>query len=325
MVKTVFGGGSFIPEDAIGNLNTHDKIAEAIDVLLASGVATIDTARMYPGSEEAIGRQERRTEFTIDTKVPGGFSPGTAHKDTIVEHAKEALQKVNIKQFDILYIHSPDPAIPLDDTLAGINEAHKLGIFRRFGLSNYAPQDVQRVYDVAKANGWPLPEVYQGNYNPVARHLETNLFPLLRKLNIVFYAYSPLAGGFLTKSAADIDAGTGRFSKESMGGIYRGMYDRPSLIEGLKTWNEIADKEGVTKAELAYRWVAHHSALKEEGDAVLFGASKLSQIEQTIASIGKGKLSEEAEKSIDRLWEDVKAEAPVDNYSYLTGAKAPQA
>lgn len=299
---------------ALGAFNTKEKVAEAIDVLLSSGVTTIDTARIYPGSEVALGKQEKRTQFTIDTKVPGGFAPNTARKDTIVEHAKEALEKVNIKQFDILYIHSPDPDIPLEDTLAGINEVHKQGIFKRFGLSNYAPADVQRVYDHAKSKGYPLPEVYQGNYNPVARHSEKELFPVLRKLGIVFYAYSPLAGGFLTKSAADLDAGVGRFNKEALGGMYSGMYDKPSLREGLKEWNKIAEKEGVTKAELAYRWVAHHSALTEEGDGVIFGASKLSQIEQTAGGIKKGKLSEEAAKSIDALWETVKAEAPVDNY-----------
>ncbi|KAH6638887.1 NADP-dependent oxidoreductase domain-containing protein [Boeremia exigua] len=317
MVKVVFGGGAF----AFGGFSNKDAVAEAIDVLLAAGVTTIDTARIYPGSEVAIGGQEKRTQFTIDTKVPGGFAPDTAHKDTIVEHAKEALEKVKIKQFDILYIHSPDPDIPLDDTLAGINEAHKQGIFRRFGLSNYAPQDVQRVYDLAKEKGYPLPEVYQGNYNPVARHLEKDLFPVLRKLGIVFYAYSPLAGGFLTKTAADLDAGAGRFNKDALGGMYSNMYDKPTLREGLKEWNKIAEKEGVSKAELAYRWVAHHSALTEEGDGVIFGASKLSQIEQTAGGIKKGKLSEEAVKSIEQLWESVKAEAPVDNYIASRGAK----
>jgi aflatoxin B1 aldehyde reductase len=321
MVKAVFGGGSFMDQGALGSFNTKEKVAEAIDVLLGAGVTTIDTARIYPGSEAAIGRQDKRTQFVIDTKVPGGFEKDTAHKDTIVAHAKEALEKVNIKQFDILYIHSPDPDIPLDDTLAGINEAHKQGIFKRFGLSNYAPEDVQRVYDLAKEKGYPLPEVYQGNYNPVARHLEKDLFPVLRKLGIVFYAYSPLAGGFLTKSNADLDAGAGRFGKDALGGMYSGMYDKPSLREGLKTWNSLAEKEGVSKAELAYRWVAHHSALTQEGDGVIFGASKLSQIEQTAGWIKEGKLSDEAVKGVEGVWETVKAEAPVDNYVWSRGAK----
>ena len=121
---------------ALGAFNTKEKVAEAIDVLLSSGVTTIDTARIYPGSEVALGKQEKRTQFTIDTKVPGGFAPNTARKDTIIEHAKEALEKVNIKQFDILYIHSPDPDIPLEDTLAGITLWP--GLTMRGGLPNPA-------------------------------------------------------------------------------------------------------------------------------------------------------------------------------------------
>jgi aflatoxin B1 aldehyde reductase len=318
MVKIVFGGASFMDTGTLGTYS-KEQITEAMDLLLDNGVTTIDTARLYQGSEAALGGQQKRTQFSIDTKVPGGFVPGSARKELIVEHAKEALQKVNIEQFDVLYIHAPVSDIPLDDTLAGINEAHKAGIFRRFGLSNYTPEDVQRVYNFAKEKGYPLPEVYQGNYNPLARHMEKDLLPVLRKLGIVFYAYSPLAGGFLTKSAADLDAGVGRFNKQALAGMYSAMYDKPSLREALKKWERIAEKEGVTKAELAYRWVAHHSVLTE-GDGIIFGASKLSQIGQTVTGIKRGKLSAEAAKSIDELWETVKAEAPTNNYVAANGA-----
>ncbi|KAH8637757.1 hypothetical protein IG631_05527 [Alternaria alternata] len=315
MVKIVFGGSAFMSGAALGSPDIMNKV---FDALLTSGVTTIDTARLYTGSEEAIGKQEKRIQFAIDTKVPGGFVPGSARKDTIVSHVKEAIQKCGIKQFDIVYMHSPSADVPLEDTLAGINEAYKLGFFKRFGLSNYAPQDVQRVYNLAKEKGYPLPKVYQGNYNPMARHLEKDLFPVLRKLGIVFYAYSPLAGGFLSKSLTDLDSGAGRFNKDVMGGMYNDMYNKPSLREGLKLWSAIAENEGVTKAELAYRWVAHHSALTDE-DGIIFSASSLDQLVQTVGSIRKGRLSAEAAESIDALWETVKAEAPMDNFVWLQG------
>ena len=103
----------------------------------------------------------------------------------------------------------------------------------------------------------------------MARYLEKSLFPVLRKLGIVLYAYSPLAGGFLSKSLTDLDAGAGRFDKDVMGRMYNNMYNKLSLREGLKLWSAIAEKEGVTKAELAYRWVAHHSALTDT-DGIVF-------------------------------------------------------
>lgn len=102
-----------------------------------------------------------------------------------------------------------------------VQQLYQLGCFKRFGLSNFLAQDVQKAYDYAKERGYVLPTVYQGNYSPVARLQETLLFPTLRKLGIAFYAYSPLAGGFLTKTAEDIKQGKGRFNDNFIGGCIR--------------------------------------------------------------------------------------------------------
>ncbi|CAO2647345.1 Nn.00g082670.m01.CDS01 [Neocucurbitaria sp. VM-36] len=312
MVKTIFGGA---PLSDTSRFKTPEERAQIADLLLANGVTNLDTARLYPGSEVAIGGLDKRTSFTIDTKLVGGFGPGNSGKDTVIRDAQDSLERVKIKQFDILYIHAPDTTTPFEETLEGINEVYKKGIFRRFGLSNFSADQVQQVYDIAKAKGYPLPTVYQGNYNPVARHLETQLFPTLRKLGISFYAYSPIAGGFLTKTAADLDAGAGRFNEAAIGGLYSKLYDKPSLRAALVKWNQVAEKEGISKAELAYRWVAYHSALEGDEDGVIFGASSTKQTEQTAQALKKGKLSEEAVKSIQEIWESVKADAPVDNYA----------
>lgn len=311
-MKLVFGGAS-LSEWAY--FKTHEEQEEVVDVLLANGVKNIDTARLYTGSEKAIGQCAKRTQFTIDTKWIGGFAPGTITKDAAIADAKDSLKTVDIDQFDIFYIHAPDASIPIEETLAGVDQAHKAGIFRRFGLSNYAAEDVEKIYNHCKEKGYVVPSVYQGQYNPVARHLETTLFPTLRRLNMSFYAYSPLAGGFLTKTPADIDAGAGRFNTETLNGVYKAMYDKPRLRDSLLLWNEVAEKEGVAKAELAYRWVAYHSVLDEsKGDAVIFGASKLAQVEPTIGSLRKGPLSEEAREAIERIWESVKEDAPGNDY-----------
>lgn len=311
MVKTVFGG--YPLSDSI-TFKTPEERAKIADILLANGVKNIDTARLYPGSEVAIGQLEKRKEFIIDTKLPGGFVPGRFSKAHVIEDTQDSLDRVKIDQFDILYLHAPDTTSPFEETLEGINEAYKKGIFRRFGLSNFTAEQVQQIYDIAKNKGYPLPEVYQGNYNPIARHLETQLFPTLRKLGMHFYAYSPLAGGFLTKTATDLDAGAGRFNKESLGGMYGRLYDNAPMREALAKWNEIAEKEGVSKGELAYRWVGYHSALQGDEDGVIFGASKVSQAEQTPQWLKKGKLSDEAVKSIDQIWDIVKDVAPIDNF-----------
>lgn len=313
MVKLIMGGAG-LSDSAY--FNTPEIRAKVLDLLLSEGVTTLDTARLYQGSEVAIGALEKRTSFTIDTKLVGGFGPGAVTKDGVIKDAQDSLSRVAIAQFDVLYLHAPDTSIPFAETLAGINEVHKKGVFRRFGLSNFSAAQVQQVYDIARENNYVLPTVYQGNYSAVARHLETLLFPTLKKLGIKFYAYSPIAGGFLTKTPADLDAGKGRFNEAAIGGMYSKLYDRPALRAALGKWNQIAADEGVEKAELAYRWVAHHSAIAgDEENGVIFGASRFEQIAQTVRGLKRGRLSEGAVRGIEEIWESVKEEAPVDNFN----------
>ena len=198
-----------------------------------------------------------------------------------------------------------------------MNELHKRGRFRRFGLSNYKPEEVEEVVKVCKENGFVLPTVYQGNYSPVARRQDSELFPVLRKHGIAFYAYSPLAGGFLTKTKEDIESKSkGRFTDAGAGPMYRTLYAKPKYKEALATWNDIATKHDIGKAELAYRWVAYNSPLSNEyGDAIIVGASQLEQLEESLKWFKKGPLPESAVKGIDQVWESVKDEAGLDNFN----------
>ena len=43
------------------------------------------------------------------------------------------------------------------------------GKFKELGLSNFASWEVVDVYHICKSNGWVLPTVYQGMYNPITR------------------------------------------------------------------------------------------------------------------------------------------------------------
>ena len=65
----------------------------------------------------------------------------------------------------------------------------------------------------------------------------------------------------------------------------------------------MAQKYNLTMAEIALRWISHHSLMKREhGDSVLIGASSTKHIEQNLIDLEKGPLRE----SVDFL----KASAP---------------
>jgi len=288
---------------------------EMLDICEKHGVKELDTAYIYPGSELALNKFGATKKFILQTKAPLGNKLG---KETILDGMKTSLENLGVDSVDIYYLHAPDPTTPIEETLSAIQELYAAGKFKRFGLSNFRPEDVQKIYDIQAAAGSVLPSVFQGNYNAVSRHIENDLFPLLHKLKISFYAYSPIAGGFLVKSTASLRAkdDPGRFGTGSrIGEMYTSMYGKESLFQAVDKWAEIAKDAGITKAALAYRWITFHSALKREnGDAVIVGASKAAQLEETLAAVEQGPLDDKTAKRASDIWEKVKHEAPLDNY-----------
>jgi len=168
---------------------------------------------------------------------------------------------------------------------------------------------------IAKENNFVVPSVYQGNYSAVARRTENEIFPAVRKHNMAFYVYSPIAGGFLSKSRDDLFASGSRFAEGNLlATIYRPMYTKPSFLRALDEWDRIAKEEGVAMAELAYRWIVYHSKLSPEfGDAVIVGARSQEQLRATVEGVKRGPLSKEAVRRIEEIWEGIREDAPLDN------------
>ncbi|KAH8807419.1 NADP-dependent oxidoreductase domain-containing protein [Xylogone sp. PMI_703] len=311
-VKIVFGCGGRI-------WNNDETNAKVLEILKEEGVKDLDSARAYGPSEEKLGYREAAKEFIISTKFSGVWDGKSANREEIQKSIETSLGLIKTSQVDIYYLHAPDRTTPYEETLSAIDELHKQGKFKRFGLSNFLPEEVENMVRVAKEKGFIAPTVYQGSYSPVSRLPEESLFPILRKHGIAFYAYSPLAGGVLTKSRAEVEEKTAaRFDGSTlMGKVYTALYHKKSYFEALTAWDAISVESGIPKAELAYRWVAHHSHLKgENGDALIIGASKLEQIRETIQGIRRGPLPDKVANQIEEIWEMVKHEAGLDNFNY---------
>jgi len=320
-IPLVFGGGRFwtiTPDDAKAWLKA----------LKEHKITTIDTAQGYGTSEDTLGEVNAASDFTIDTKFSAGFGPTTATEDLVIASGKESLAKLRTPQINVYYLHAPDRRIPFLETLTGINKLHQQGAFKQFGLSNFLADEVDEVVHIAKEHNFVLPSVYQGNYSAVARRTEDEILPTLRKHGIAFYAYSPIAGGFLSKSKDELMHPEGRFGKgDGLAQLYNGLYNRPSYVAALDEWERIAQSEGVSRTELAYRWVIWHSKLSgERGDKAIIGARTELQLKETLEWVKKGPLGAEAVKRVDGIWESVQADAPLDNFEVISasgGSSAP--
>ncbi|KIW33837.1 uncharacterized protein PV07_00656 [Cladophialophora immunda] len=307
-VKIVYGSEPLANGPPFDN---HAYLAEVYEILQKHEVTEIDSSQIYGESEAMLGATKAGETFTLDTKWLGGGQPGWATKENIVNSAKESLKKLGVEQVDIFYIHLPDPQTPIADTLAGVQEVYQLGLFKRFGLCNYVPDDVRQIYNHCKEMDYVLPTVYQGIYSAVARRSETALFPTLKELGILFYAYSPLAGGFLAKTPEEVARGAGRFNDAAYGGMYKQWFVKPAYLEALKEWGAIASEEGCSRVELGYRWVVYHSPLAQTArNGMIVGARSKEQLEQALGGIAKGRVSDKACEAIDGIWEKVQNDAP---------------
>ena len=195
-IQTVFGGAQFQREGRFADPATLLKVYDALE---KAGCRKIDTAHFYGASEEILGQTEATKRFDIDTKAPGGLIPGSMTTQGVQGFAHRSKKLLGVEQIDVYYLHSPD-VVPIEETLAGINEVYKEGWFKRFGLSNFFAEDVQKIYDICKREGYPLPSVYQGDYSAIARKQEEELLPTLRKLGIVS---ATLEDKFTTENVAD--------------------------------------------------------------------------------------------------------------------------
>ncbi|EIW65256.1 Aldo/keto reductase [Trametes versicolor FP-101664 SS1] len=300
----------------------HDLegIKAILDVFQSHGHYEIDTAKTYSQgtSEELLGKINwKERGLAMDTKLyPNAGDPRWAALGIeTVSHSPEDLRKfldrqlktLNTDSLDMWYLHGPDRTTPYEDTLRGVNDLYKEGKFKRFGISNYMSWEVAEIVGICEAKGYVKPAVYQGIYNAIHRKVEPELFPCLRKFGIAFYEFNPLGGGFFTgryHSLEDsVEPGSRFDPNRYMGQAYRARYWKEPYSKALAAIEEVSKKHGLTLAEVALRWISHHSLLRaEHGDAVLIGASSVKHIKENLVDLEKGPLPEEVVKVLDEAW-----------------------
>ncbi|KAF8504141.1 Aldo/keto reductase [Hysterangium stoloniferum] len=282
-------------------VTTLDGVNAILDVFQKHGHAEVDSARVYTGgtSEEYLGEVNWQKRGLIGVR----------------EGLKLSLEALKADKIEIFYLHSPDRTTPWEVTFKACDDLYKEGKFTRLGISNYQSWEVAEIVTLCRANGWIAPTVYQGLYNAIHRAAEPELFPCLRKFGISFYEYNPLGGGFFTGrySGPDTTPEPGSRFDTSKGTpqstAYRNRYWNDQYFKALDIVRVASEKEGLTMAESALRWLNHHSILrKEHGDAVIIGASSVAHIAQNLIDLEKGPLPDSVVNAIDEAWDVVKGD-----------------
>ena len=284
-----------------------------VETFLDEGYEELDTAYVYnEGScERLLGEvlPKLNRPFRISTKVNPRIS-GKLDGEAAYLQLKESLERLGLSSVDTFYLHFPDPATPVESVLEACSNLHKEGKFRELGLSNFPAWMVSDVWHKCDKNGWVLPTVFEGIYNPLTRKAEVELKACLDHFGLRFYAYNPLAGGLLTgryEAYQDTPA-DGRFTHRPN---YQKRYWKESYFNAVKIIKTACEKEGIAIIEAVYRWLAYHSMLDAgRGDAIIMGASKTEHLKQNMEAVKAGPLPETITEAFEKAWEICKGDSP---------------
>jgi aryl-alcohol dehydrogenase-like predicted oxidoreductase len=286
-----------------------------IDLCLERGINSLDTANVYNAgkTEEILGRilAGRRDRFVLASKVgikndqlpdEAGLSPAALKKGI-----ENSLRRLKTDYVDLYYLHQPDYSVPLEETLATMDELVRAGKVRVVGASNYASWQLCRMLWLAQQHGWQPVRVVQPMYNLLARGIEQELLPMCREFRLAVVPYNPLAGGLLTgkHSMAAPLPGT-RFDLLS---FYRDRYWHDANFEAVQAFSKIAPEAGRTLTRLALGWMLQQSAVT----SVIIGASRLEQLRENLTALDDEPLSSETLAECDAVWKSLRGVTPFYN------------
>lgn len=256
---------------------------------LEAGINFFDTADVYSIgiSEEVTGRAlkdfSRRDEVVIATKVfnPMGDKPnqrGLSRKH-IMEGIDASLRRLGTDYVDLYQIHRWDDETPIEETMEALHDVVKAGKARYIGASSmYAWQFVKAQY-VADLHGWTRFVSMQNHYNLVYREEDREMNPFCRTEGVALIPWSPLARGFLAGNRTRDKGGDTMRSKSD--GFAHHMYYQDTDFATLDRVIELAQKRGVTNAQIALAWMLHKPGITSP----IIGASKMPHLDEAIAAM----------------------------------------
>jgi aryl-alcohol dehydrogenase-like predicted oxidoreductase len=277
---------------------------------LERGVVVFDTANVYVEgeSERIIGRALRghRDEVVVASKVGLDRVNGRAEglsRAAIAKALDGSLSRLGTDFIDVYYLHAPDHATPIEETLDALKVELDRGRVRDWGVSNYASWQILEMFALADARGMRRPVASQVLYNLLIRQIEVEHLAFGKRYDVHVTVYNALAGGLLTGRYA---AGTTLESAQVKGTRFDGnaMYQRRYWSERMfdlgRALEGIARDEGMSIIDLAYAWLATQARV----DSILVGPASVVQLDAAIDACAK-RVSAEACARIDtafRAW-----------------------
>ena len=282
LVVSVLGVGC----NAFGARTDADEVDAIVGEALEQGITLFDTADTYSAgeSERLLGAalQGRRDRAVVATKFgmpvteddgPDGLARGSRR---YVRQAVEAsLRRLGTDRIDLLQMHTPDRATPLEEAL---DDLVREGKVLYIGSSNRSAWEVAHADGLARALGTSRFVSVQDEFSLYNRSAEAELLPACEELGIGVLPYFPLAYGLLTgkyRRGAAAPEGSRLAESPQRSRLESADFD---TIDALQAF---ADARGVPLLHVAIGALAARPVI----GSVISGVSRREQIASNIAAL----------------------------------------
>ena len=180
--RKVGRSGLYVSELGLGSMTfgapnwgcDEDTAIRLVHRYLDAGGNFIDTADVY-GSEEIVSRAVagRRDHVVLATKFGLPVGPGPhergAGRIRIRQACENSLRKLGTDRIDLYQLHMDDPATPLEETMAALDDLVRAGKVLYLGASNMLAYRLMQALAISDHHGLARFVAFQGQYNLIAR------------------------------------------------------------------------------------------------------------------------------------------------------------
>lgn len=282
-------GGLFTSSLAGGVEESRRMLKRAFDL----GINLVDTAPAYADSEKTLGQALDGIDhpFILSTKLggrPQPFDPQNA--PALKQSVEESLKLLGREVIDVLMIHEPDrPQQYLwwtdvdrcqGPVLDVMRDLKKEGKIRFTGLGGTTMSEMA---SLIRAGGFDV-VLTAFNYNLLFREAESTVMTAAKEKGMGIVIGSVLGQGALARRFDDV------------------MRNPPNWLSPIRAQQflalyEFVDDIGLSLVELGLRFVLGN----ENVSTVLIGPKTAEQVEESVAVVEKGPLSEDIIKRLDEI------------------------
>jgi methylglyoxal reductase len=279
-----------------------DQTIRAMHTGLDAGMTWIDTAEVYGGgrSEELVGQALRgRDDVLVFTKLAPKPSGSGYDAPGVRAGAEASLERLGREVIDLYQLHWKDRSVDVAETWEAMAGLVEDGLVRWIGVSNFGAGLIERCESIRHVDS------LQPHFSMLWQRGRDDLFKLCDSNGTGIIAYGPLAFGLLTGAVtSDTEFGEDDWRGGGHGMRYYDHFFAPGKLEAflevVDALRPVADRLGITLAQLALAWVTHqkgvtgaiagsrspdHVAENARGGSVRLEAKDLEEIESILEGV----------------------------------------